>query len=658
MKLRDARRFCAFLLRNRILPVDYWKEISRLDPIITWFGDHYRIKIKNFVRRNRCAFVLFRLAYQHFSGHCFFQKQCLSFTTMSNPLSDAVEAEVRRKAAPTIVVDGFRPFKPQPLPLLTEPHPHVKAVLDHVRDAKPVEGYVHSSTVREVERMASGFTKLIEKPARPYDPEVAWELFVDVALQMPVEDGGVLHSEDVPEITAVELAAQMQTSSGAGLVPVNPMMGRVIGSKHEMHTASVNVNIEDKLSDMVPPLLPYKPALKDEVIKDGKDPRVILLESQPNYMVLKHVFGTTLDAVDPCSGIAIGLSGRGGDFKVIPFTWWVKLGIPYSEFLEWAKTTICHESDKTSWEASTNATDGLVYVLSLLMRVNIHPSDMSIVARAIADYINPAIAFGDNRCYFAPWRVPSGSYLTSHGNSVRHRLMARYVVNFFAKHGSAGSDFCACAICQVGKTKALPEWGRSITEQELLLLDSCFVQGDDYIGISVAPHVFDFVIDHVFGTTTKTVVAPLLGTPEEPGVEFLRRCFTLDGDRFAVFRKQDRVLAKLYNGSHRATKERFAAALDCIMREVGQNPGLFRTLYHLRHDVVFGDEVELDQRKYRDALDRYARRVPGITDYQYGYVPPYNVLCNMDASDLRPLKMVKDYAAVSLWGVSPVEYLA
>lgn len=658
MKVRDAKRLSAFLYRKKFEPVDYWACISVHNPIIHYFGDHYRIKVKSFVRRGKCAFFLFRLIYHQLQGHCFFQKQCLRFTTMSNPLSDAVAAEVKRLRAPTIVVDGFRPFKPQPLPLLPPPHPCVKDIVDHVRDYKPVQGYVHSSTVRDVERMARGFTKLIEKPFRSFDPEVAWELFVDVALGLPVGvDGGVL-VEDVPELTAVELAAQMQTSSGAGLLPLNPLLGRTIGTKHEMHTAAVNVNLEDKLADMVPPLLPYKPALKEEVIKIDKDPRVILLESQPNYMVLKHVFGTILDGVDPCSGIAIGLSGRGGDFKIIPFTWWLLKEIPYEEFIDWAKHLMCHESDKTAWEASTNVTDGFVYIMSMLMRINIKPNDHKLVARALADYINPAITYGDNRCYFAPWRVPSGSYLTSHGNSVRHRLMARYVVNYFAKHGTAGSDSCTCSICEAGKILGLPGWGDKVKNEDLVLLDNCFVQGDDYVGVAVAPHVFDFVIDHVFGTTTKTVVKPLIGTPQEPGVEFLRRCFALEDDRFVVFRKEDRVLAKLYHGSHRVSRERFAAALDCAMRETGANPGLFRTLYGMRHDVVEGDGEPVNQKKYRDALDRYSRRIPGIEEYQYGYVPPYNVLYNVDASDLRPLKMVKDYAAVKLWGMTPKEYLA
>lgn len=40
----------------------------------------------------------------------------------------------------------------------------------------------------------------------------------------------------------------------------------------------------------VPGCLPYKPVAKDEVIKKGKKVRTIMVESQPNFMVLKHFF--------------------------------------------------------------------------------------------------------------------------------------------------------------------------------------------------------------------------------------------------------------------------------------------------------------------------------------------------------------------------------
>lgn len=657
MRLRDAKRLCKFLYLRKLEPVDYWAHLSTLHPVIGYRDGCFTFRYKNLQRKHCCAFRLFKLVYPLLHGHCFFQRQCLVYNNMSNPLSEAVEAEVARLEVPTIVVDGFRSFKPQPLPVMPPAHPHVIDVVSHVQECKPSPGYVHSSNIRDVGRMAKGFTKLVEKPFAPYDPQVAWELFVDVALTLPVNDKGGVIVEDVPEFTAVEMAAQPQTSSGAGLLPLNPLCGSVVGSKHTMHTAAVNVNLEDKLSGSVAGMLPYQPSLKDEVLKDGKDPRVILLESQANYMVLKHYFGNIMEGVDPCSGIAIGLSGRGGDFKVIPFTWWEHLDCDYDGLIGWLKNLQCHESDKTSWEASTNVTDGLVYILSLLMRINVCEPDIPILARALADYINPAIIYGGRRCFFAPWRVPSGSYLTSHGNSVRHRLMARYVVNYFAKHGSAGSMTCSCPICLRFRDESLPDWGKRLTGEELSLLDSCFVQGDDFIGVAVAPYVFDAVLDFVFNTTTKTVVRPFFGTPDEPGVEFLRRHFLLEGDRIRIFRSAPRMLGKIYNGSHRTSRERFCAALDCAMRECGHNEALFRTLYHMRHDVAYGAE-ELDQRRYRDALDKYARRVPDIADYQFGYVPTFSVLCNADASDLRALKMVKDFRATNRWGVSPREYMA
>lgn len=57
-----------------------------------------------------------------------------------------------------------------------------------------------------------------------------------------------------------------------------------------MHNSAVAVNVAIQVWGGMPGCLPYKPGGKDEVIKKVKKVRTILVESQANYMILRHHF--------------------------------------------------------------------------------------------------------------------------------------------------------------------------------------------------------------------------------------------------------------------------------------------------------------------------------------------------------------------------------
>lgn len=119
----------------------------------------------------------------------------------------------------------------------------------------------------------------------------------------------------------------------------------------------------------------------------------------------------------------------------------------WNQFLDWLSGIDINESDKSAWESSTNEVDGLIFIISLLCRINFN-KDEKLLQRALADYINPPVQINGNRVFFAPWRIASGTYLTAYGNTERHRSMNFWMADFLETHGSYGNDNCVCTVCQ------------------------------------------------------------------------------------------------------------------------------------------------------------------------------------------------------------------
>lgn len=275
-----------------------------------------------------------------------------------------------------------------------------------------------------------------------------------------------------------------------------------------MHNSAVIVNtLATQHEKKIPGCLPYHPCAKPEVIRAGKKVRTIQVESQANVIVLKHYFDNvvTVDK-DVGSGQAIGLSTINGDFKTIIFCWY-EIFLRYypktdwNTFLEYLATVVINESDKTAWESSTNEVDGVVYIISLLARINtdgINSEVICLLQRALADYMCPGIQISGERVFFSPWRIASGSYLTSHGNTYRHRSMNDYVCDFIETHGGYGRVGCFCKVCiKFGV-------GPRVDAMELDFMRAAYILGDDYLAICTHPQLFNDILDFVFGTTTTT----------------------------------------------------------------------------------------------------------------------------------------------------------
>lgn len=89
-----------------------------------------------------------------------------------------------------------------------------------------------------------------------------------------------------------------------------------------MQASATTVNERVLHQDGAPDSLSFKPTAKPEVIKKGKEVRVIYNESQANYMILKHVFGDIVSLErDPASGRCIGMSSHEGASRMIFERW-------------------------------------------------------------------------------------------------------------------------------------------------------------------------------------------------------------------------------------------------------------------------------------------------------------------------------------------------
>lgn len=580
---------------------------------------------------------------------------------MSNPVSIAIKTELTRRNVELQSVAGFRHIKPRQLQRLEVHDDLVGRIVEDARAGLPeglrgeVDKYHHSSHETDIRLVSQGYTVLLERDTREFDFDVFYDLFLRVALETS-------EPLDVPTMDAGAFCDQVQPSSSCGAMPLNTLFGAPTGTKKQMQHAAVSVNEAAVAWGGIPGVLPYKPVPKDEVIKKGKKVRTIMVEPQPDVMVLKHCFERKVTSERRIPrGRAIGLSTVGGGFKILFFVWfqiWAsEFAGGWNEFLSWLSEQPFSESDKTAWESSTNETDGLAYLLGLLLEVNLDDKDHVLLARSLAGYFNPAIQIDDNLVYYAPWRVPSGSYLTAHGNTERHWLMADWVCNFFESHGAAGHPECGCRFC--GLISGVEGFGKKVSALELKFLRAYFVMGDDFIGFGYHARVFNALMDAVFGTSTKHAVKSIFSVPslEEPdGVEFLKKHFYLDRSfstwNVRPFRAPARLLAKLFFGRARKSRAAFKAALLSAIWDCGANEQLYLTVRKM-FDAL---DCQMDgNREVMEELKKYVKRNPALSELSPVYCPDYAMILNCDASLLRPLELVY-WSKVTLDAGTAVEW--
>jgi len=641
MKLRDAKRSFAHSCKHNPVLINPFLFLVSFNIILTF--DHkrrlYRCKFYSgelvHFRINSCAKKLILIVYTELTERMA-QLQGQSII-QANPRNSDLLTKIVSGLAPGITIKASYGYGSISKLTPVRRDPSLVKILDEALQNFPdqsavlaaKENYINSSRVTDPELVAPAFNKLAQKPPKETNREVVKQCFF---LRCIKDRSEVKRVEFSPSTMA---AVPFNEGSASGIIPVRPVRGLATltqGKKRDLHTSAVSVNVAVRIGSQVPCVLPNKPFLKEEVIKIGKAVRGIQNESFCNYIINDHCF-----TQDKKFGIgnAIGIGSQVNGY-LMPLIRWFMIYRKYVDnswvnFLDFLEITGAHESDKTAWEASTNANDGLPALLMDVLSVRADDAgDRRLLVRALADYYNPAI-YLDRSVFYAPFRVASGTRRTASGNTERHMSMNWWLCYFVRSHGyRMGTPGCTCFVCG-----DLVLSCSEVTAFQIELREHAYVLGDDYWAVSWGEDLdreFDIVMDHVFGTTTKTVTTRFFGDEgaDQCG-EFLRRSYKRVGDRVFIFRKSERVLAKLYHGSFLLSPSRLAAALTSLKFEIGYNKAL-----HCLIDEVMGKiQDRIDAAEYQEELNKFNRRNPAIGDMQffYGFTMEDVLNCNSQIAD-------------------------
>nr|QFR59038.1 MAG: putative RNA dependent RNA polymerase [Jiangan virus] len=613
--MRDARRFSSWLERKGYLDTDiYHYVVSRGFRIkfsrrFTYYCKFFLDGITYF-RRHRCSWQLCcRIYYMAEQRHAMLQGQRVNMAEKEGVLTSIITSlhpHFKYRSAPNYgSMATLTPVRIQP-----ELRAAVKQsiVAEYGTEVlKSVEeNYVNSSNITDPDLVAPAYTKLASRPIIPLNRKVVKRCILLRLIQHKRIHGDSPRQQ--LEFSPVVLAAaDKNRASSSGICSVKAVagMGRTRGTKGDMHPSSVSLNIADRISNDIPLSLPYKPFLKEEVLKVGKPVRGIQNESAANYQILSIV--DQAQKFKGHLGNAIGMGSKEFNFSAIFVVWYTvflrfqEYGT-WTEFLDYITIRGAHESDKTSWESTTGINDGLpTAIVDLSFKDFATPGDRKLYVRAVADVYNPFI-YVNKGGFFAPWRVASGTERTSSNNTDRHQLMVHYCVSWVVSHGgSLGSELCKCDACN--HLREHEAFGWQISEMDIELKKHAFILGDDFFAVSWGYYedsFFDMLMDYTFGTITKTEAKSMWCDGE-----FLRKKFIRNGDgSITWYRDHERMLGKLLYGSHLLNEQRLHAALISYKYEAGDNQKLVDCLTRIYARIECGDVCMSD----------YEKKVPLLVD--------------------------------------------
>lgn len=653
MRLGQARRFSEFLYRKGRSEIDFVTFVlSYFKVKFVQSGRYYICSFKSGwgwqIRRHRCAFKLCLLVYR-----------AMSKTTDQGTrivLGDCVIPDAARQKLKFKIVRT--PYDVQPNRRLQKPkpEPEVQHAINQVRESLPeellfkIDEYQHASCVSDPVQRVEGEIKLGLKPPKEGNYRLEFMQFVTHVLNAPRKNGKLIKAE-------VDLSVERQfevpaSSSNAGYVPTVKTANI---DKRTGKNAAIAINERDRRLGGIPPCIPHKTFYKDEVLKKGKNPRAIQIQSQPDY-ILDSLADRGFTSM--MLGHALGAKTLDGGFKQLFITWFLQYrtatGAGWDSFIEFLKSEGAHESDKTGWESSTNKDDCMAFVTAYLATLNIQHQDRSIFARALAGYINPLICLGKHG-FFASFRVPSGTQRTSYGNTRRHSAMNVMVVDIIDCVNNGPLD-CTCPYCTI------IEYDTSVIFNNLniKLKRLAMILGDDYLSVSCGKEQdakFDSIMDRLCGTETRTVTVPFFKEPkgfdDEGSCEFLRKSFYVDHqNNIRTYRKSARVLAKLFYGRPTTNKALWSQSVLSARYEAGCHPALQNVLLQLQN---VKNDYECDEK----LIDRKKRGTPQVSDVPDPLLFYWKDAANREGGFLDPLvRAIMDNHLYRKYGMSLDEYNA
>lgn len=563
--------------------------------------------------KNRCAYLLFISVAAHIMARVPESQKRRNY--------DMKDVEGIQETIQFPVVPSGHKGKIQTQLVRFKPVGEVSRIISTVRENLPqdlierVDMYEHSSMVADKNRLISGLGVLGLRPAYPFNFYLWFMMFVRTCLHAPHKNNIPLRAQ-AEGLSEKAQANVLPEKSAAGELGVTLFTNNKINKRNCQHI-SMFINKRDELLIGAPPEIPHLGFQKSEVIKKGKDVRFVQISGAANVLIdtLTIGWGSVKNLAD---GIFIGVSMTTGRFKQGLIVWYSvalrHMDISWEQFLDWLEEQWMDEADKTKWESSTNATDGLNYLVDELLHCpQLRPTKRRLYQRALADYVNPAIAVGKQKKFHAPWRIASGTQRTSRGNSKRHSSMNKCFCDWVELHDfKLGHKNCHCYICDDNQFREHPDFGKEYPKLYLDLRRHAWILGDDYLCVGYHSAFYAQFVDHCFGTTTTMTNKRMFGQPslqESEGAEFLRMTFVRRGNNVYTAKNPSRVLAKLFLGESTKSVENWAAALLSARHEVGFNPELQELLMKIS-DMVEFDDVE----KFAEARDKFVKKYPELAE--------------------------------------------
>jgi len=453
-------------------------------------------------------------------------------------------------------------------------------------------GYMSSWDVVDPELRLKSLYQLGEEyiePGQVTDEEVDFIYLGFLMLCATEED----RWEMKPKLTEWHLNTAPVENSAAGAIPLLPNGGPLTGSKRQFHTAASKAAVSSVQA------INYVASAKAEVIKRGKKVRQIVVEPFPvyleNWWLFEHLVKKKGRVVD---GDARGLSRAEGGHNGVLFAMYYDEK-RFNEDLDFAGFVdglmVC-EDDKKNWEATTNRVSGMAAMLFLCTQVGFVEEDIEHAARAIAHFMGPIIKLTGHTCYYCPYKVASGSYMTLYLNNLRHKVGYQVLSAVLQTHVR-----CGCYLCGLGI---------SSDDHALSRIVGGVYMGDDRLRVSQNDQEVCAAVDYILGSVTIHETLPL------KDAEFLRTRFKWDGCRLTTVRERERVFNKLYYGTARWNKENFCAALMSASLELGDDREGNEMLQGL-YDALDWNGMEEESTVCSDSL--YLGVMPGDYGRPFGY---------------------------------------
>jgi len=238
----------------------------------------------------------------------------------------------------------------------------------------------------------------------------------------------------------------------------------------------------------------------------------------------------------------------------------------WDQFLDVLESEGLDEDDKKSWEATVGRNDALATFMFYVSHIKFKWADRRQLARVIAHALGPVVKYKDHTCYFAKYKVLSGSLFTLAGNCDRHQVGVQSFSRWVQNHGmKLGTHGCRCKYCK--GVCDLSGFGEEVTYEQISLVTGGGILGDDRIRRKFKAEMVAKIID--IAITTKTEIEDVVFEKSQ----FLKTHWKINrpGNYLTYWRDEERVFAKLYHGAARQIKENFLSAIMSASMELGDN---------------------------------------------------------------------------------------